>query len=127
MKNENLSNHQDSMHYEADSGAEVEKISQYVGENVVFVKPSKVVGKNVVFRNAEKSDAEFILKLRTDPVKGKYLSATAADIDLQSAWLEKYKADDSQVYFIIEDQNGERYGTVRLYDVKGLFAGDHGF
>lgn len=95
----------------ADSGEDV--------KNIVFVKPVKVIGKNVVFRNANKADAEFILQLRTDPIKGKYLSATAADLDLQLAWLEKYAGDNSQIYFIIEDVNGERYGTIRLYDVKG--------
>lgn len=88
-------------------------------KNVAFIKPFKVAGKNVVFRDAAEADAEFILQLRTDPSKGKYLSATNADIDLQRAWLKKYGSDDSQVYFIIEDRNGERYGTIRLYDVKG--------
>lgn len=84
-----------------------------------FVKPRKVIGRNVVFRDATPADAEFILGLRTDPVKGRYLSATANDVELQKAWLEKYAGDTSQVYFIIEDQEGERYGTVRLYDQQG--------
>jgi RimJ/RimL family protein N-acetyltransferase len=88
-------------------------------KNIAFVKPTKVIGKNVVFRNVNKADAEFILQLRTDPEKGKYLSATATDLDLQLAWLGKYAEDNSQIYFIIEDKNGERYGTIRLYDVRG--------
>lgn len=88
-------------------------------KNISFIKPVKVIGKNVVFRNAVTADAEFILQLRTDPVKGKYLSATTADLDMQVAWLEKYASDNSQIYFIIEDRNGERFGTIRLYDVRG--------
>ena len=60
----------------------------------------------------------FILQLRNDPVKGKYLSSTSSDLELQIAWLEKYAIDNSQIYFIIEDKNGERFGTIRLYDVK---------
>lgn len=88
-------------------------------KDIVFVKPVKVIGKNMVFRNATTEDAEFILGLRTDPIKGKYLSATTADLDMQIAWLEKYKNDNSQVYFIIEDRHGERFGTIRLYDVRG--------
>ena len=88
-------------------------------KDIAFIKPVKVIGKNVVFRNAVVADAKFILQLRTDPIKGKYLSATTADIDMQVAWLEKYAGDNSQIYFIIEDRNGERFGTIRLYDVIG--------
>ncbi|WP_374581630.1 GNAT family N-acetyltransferase [Pseudoduganella sp.] len=84
-----------------------------------FVKPAKVIGKTVVLRDATVDDAEFILGLRTDPVKGRFLSATANDVAAQKAWLAKYAGDNSQVYFIIEDKNGERYGTVRLYDQQG--------
>lgn len=81
-----------------------------------FVKPDKVIGKNVVLRNANECDAEFILQLRTNPVKGKYLSCTPNDLDLQINWLNKYTKDNTQIYFIIEDKSGERFGTVRLYD-----------
>ena len=81
-----------------------------------FIKPQKIIGKNVVFRDANKDDAEFILQLRTDPVKGKYLSHTSSALNVQVAWLEKYENDNTQVYFIIEDKNGERFGTIRLYD-----------
>lgn len=70
-------------------------------KNMSFPKPFKVIGKNVVFRNSDITDAEFILQLRTDPAKGKYLSATSADLDMQVAWLKKYAEDNSQVYFII--------------------------
>lgn len=87
--------------------------------DLFLVKPTKVIGKNVVFRNANKDDAEFILQLRTDPVKGKYLSATNADLDAQTAWLERYGSDNSQIYFIIEDRAGVPYGTIRIYDVQG--------
>jgi RimJ/RimL family protein N-acetyltransferase len=79
----------------------------------------KVVGNNVVFRNAIKDDAAFIVELRTDPEKGKYLSPTSSDMTLQVAWLEQYAKDSSQVYFIIEDKSGARFGTVRLYDLQG--------
>ena len=85
----------------------------------IFVKPRRVVGCNVVLRNATKDDAEFIVGLRTDPEKGKYLSPTSTDISLQVAWMEEYANDNSQIYFIIEDMHGERFGTVRIYDQRG--------
>jgi RimJ/RimL family protein N-acetyltransferase len=90
-----------------------------VNSKRTFIKPQKVIGADVVFRNADKDDAAFILGLRVDPVKGKYLSKTSGDLSDQIAWLEKYEKDDSQIYFIIEDKKGERFGTIRLYDVQG--------
>ena len=84
-----------------------------------FVKPEKVLGKHIVLRDARPDDAEFIVGLRTDPVKGQYLSSTSPDVAAQVAWLEAYARDGSQVYFIIEDRAGTRHGTVRLYDARG--------
>jgi RimJ/RimL family protein N-acetyltransferase len=83
-----------------------------------FRKPSKVIGSSVVFRNAVGDDAQFILNLRTNPDKGKFLSKTSADLGAQVDWLDRYSTDPDQVYFIIENLSGERFGTVRLYDQK---------
>jgi len=58
--------------------------------------------------------------LRTDPIKGRYLSATSSAVEAQIQWLERYALDASQVYYIIEDKAGERFGTVRLYDQQGV-------
>jgi RimJ/RimL family protein N-acetyltransferase len=85
----------------------------------VIKKPARVIGHKVVFRNATVSDAAFILSLRLDPEKGKYLSSTSSDIEQQIKWLEKYEQDENQVYFIIEDKAQETFGTVRLYDKRG--------
>lgn len=84
-----------------------------------LIKPARVLGKSIVLRDATPADAEFIVALRTDPAKGQYLSKTSPDVAAQAAWLEAYAKDDSQVYFIIEDQAGTRHGTVRLYDPQG--------
>ncbi len=81
-------------------------------------KASKVVGDTIAFRNANVSDAEFILSLRTDAEKSRYLSATLNDLDAQRQWLERYAASEGQAYFIIEHED-QPIGTVRLYDAKG--------
>lgn len=80
-------------------------------------KAARVTGKTLVFRDATVEDAAFILSLRTDEKKSRYLSATSNDINEQRAWLENYAAVDDQAYFIIEYQ-GETIGTVRLYDAR---------
>lgn len=84
-----------------------------------YVKPAAVRGHKLVFRDAKPDDAAFILSLRTDETKNRYLSATSPDVAAQRAWLERYAGDDSQIYFVIENLAGEPVGTVRLYDQQG--------
>lgn len=84
-----------------------------------YVKPRRVRGNKLVFRDATPADAQFILSLRTDATKNRYLSSTSPDVAQQVAWLERYAGDDEQIYFIIENLSGEPVGTVRLYDRRG--------
>lgn len=76
-----------------------------------------MLGKTLAFRDARVDDAAFILSLRTDPKKSRYLSATMPDLDAQRAWLQGYTSATDQAYFIIEHQD-EPIGTVRLYDAR---------
>jgi RimJ/RimL family protein N-acetyltransferase len=84
-----------------------------------YVKPKAVRGHKLLFRDATVADAEFILSLRTDASKNRYLSATSPDLQQQREWLARYAADDSQLYFIICTLEGQPVGTVRLYDQQG--------
>ena len=81
-------------------------------------KAARVVGKTLSFRNATVDDAAFILSLRTDAEKSRYLSAVSGELAAQQAWLERYARADDQAYFIIEYQDVP-IGTVRLYDPQG--------
>lgn len=81
-------------------------------------KARRVVGKTLTFRDAEVADAPFILSLRTDAEKSRYLSTVSGELADQQAWLERYAKSDDQAYFIIEHQ-GEPIGAVRLYDAQG--------
>lgn len=89
-----------------------------IQEAPTFLKPKQVIGNHLIFRDARVGDVEFILSLRTDEKKSKYLSYTSPQIEQQIAWLNKYKNDDSQIYFVIENRKNERVGTVRLYDQR---------
>ena len=81
-------------------------------------KAARVVGKTLTFRNADMEDAAFILLLRNDSEKSRYLGPVSAAVADQQAWLKHYAGADDQAYFIIEYQ-GESIGTVRLYDPQG--------
>lgn len=80
-------------------------------------KAKRVVGRTISFRDATVADAAFILSLRTDKDKSRYLSAVSASLNAQETWLKDYEGSQGQAYFIIEYQN-EPIGTVRLYDAQ---------
>lgn len=84
-------------------------------QSVRLRKAARVVGKTLSFRNACIDDAVFILSLRTDPGKSRFLSSVTGAIEDQRDWLARYALAENQAYFIIEYQN-EPIGTVRLYD-----------
>ena len=81
-------------------------------------KVQKIQGRTLIFRDAKQDDAAFILSLRTDSQKSRYLSTVDADLEKQKNWLNHYAEQTDQAYFIIESLQGEALGTVRLYDAQ---------
>ena len=67
-----------------------------------------------MFRNADVTDAAFILSLRSDSNKSRYLSRTSSELSQQVAWLNDYAGKTDQAYFIIEAKPGVSLGTVRI-------------
>ncbi len=81
-------------------------------------KARRIQGRTLMFRDVNEDDAAFILKLRTDSQKSRYLSTTDADLEKQKSWLNHYANKNDQAYFIIETLEGEPLGAVRLYDAQ---------
>ena len=80
-------------------------------------KAEFIIGNNLIFRNASENDAEFILSLRTDCKKSKYISKTSNELKSQQAWLKDYaRKAYGEAYFIIQSKEGLPIGTVRIYD-----------
>ncbi|WP_169517046.1 GNAT family N-acetyltransferase [Azohydromonas australica] len=77
------------------------------------------MGKTLAMRDAAPADAEFILGLRIDARKSRYLSAVSGRLPDQQAWLERYQHGSGEAYFVIESLAGHPLGTVRLYDAQG--------
>lgn len=75
----------------------------------------KIEGKYVNFREAEIDDSEFILELRTDPEKEKFIHKTDPDINKQIQYMKNYKTLDNDWYFIIEDKECNPIGTNSVY------------
>ncbi len=87
-------------------------------DNPQIRKAAKILGKTLTFRDATVADSAFILSLRTDSERNRFLSAVSGELTDQKAWLQRYALSNDQAYFIIEYQ-GEAIGTVRLYDPQG--------
>ena len=54
-------------------------------------------------RFVNEDDAEFIIKLRTDPKLGKFIHSTSSDIEEQKKWIRAYKKREqagTDYYFI---------------------------
>jgi len=79
----------------------------------------KLIGKHVALREVTTDDAEFILSLRCDEKKSKYLHKTEYNVEKQISYIKRYFNIPDEWYFIILNKKGERIGTYRIYDVKG--------
>lgn len=77
--------------------------------------------KHIVLRLVEEDDAEFILSLRIDDDRNRYLSTVKNDLNAQREWIKAYKnreARSEEYYYVIEASDSERLGVVRLYDFR---------
>jgi len=86
---------------------------------IVEMHESSFEIQNINLRLIEKSDAAFIIKLRTDLKLGQNISWTSPNIEDQVNWINSYKKREElnkEFYFIYEDLNLKPWGTIRLYD-----------
>lgn len=89
-------------------------------DNAPKIKKKDVIrGNSILFRNACEDDASFIVNIRNDEKKSRFISATSPDIQVQKQWLKDYQRSENQAYFIITNFDDEPFGTVRLYDQQG--------
>lgn len=75
----------------------------------------------IVLRLVRTEEAEFILKLRTETILNKFISPTSDDLTVQIKWILEYKTRESaglEFYFVTEDMERNRYGTIRLYNFE---------
>lgn len=78
-----------------------------------------LVGKYVNLREVRIEDADFILQLRCDEKKSKFLHKTEYDLQKQEAYIKHYFEIPDEWYFIAEDKNANPIGTYRIYDIQG--------
>ena len=73
----------------------------------------------IIFRFVNEADAEFIIRLRTDPKLTRFIHDTDSDIDKQKEWIRNYKIRESagtEYYFVVNCQNNP-VGLIRIYNI----------
>jgi len=70
-------------------------------------------------RYVDEEDAEFIVKLRTDAKRGRFIHHTESNVDVQANWIREYKLreETGEEYYFIYELNGEPIGVNRIYDI----------
>lgn len=75
-------------------------------------------GRKFRLRPAELRDAEFIVELRADPERSRYVHRIAPDVAAQKRWMEEYFERWGDYYFIVERRGSAvKEGTVAIYNV----------
>ncbi len=71
-------------------------------------------------RLVEEEDAEFIIKLRTNPQLGRYIHTTSPDVNNQIEWIREYKKRElvGDEYYFIFFKDGQPVGLNRLYHIE---------
>lgn len=85
---------------------------------------NEVNGNYVKLKNVVPSEevAEFIVRLRRDERKSKYIHETSNDIALQKKWIEEQNERSNDYYFLMINNNGEFVGTVSIYNINNKKA-----
>lgn len=76
--------------------------------------------KGINLRLVETNDASFIVSIRNNEKKSRFISNTSPDIDIQKQWIESYKKreqEQKEYYFIAFDENDEDFATYRIYKI----------
>lgn len=81
----------------------------------------EIIGKNIVLKTVNIEDAKFILEMRLNAKKNKFLSKVDSDLKKQENWIMEYKKkekENKEFYFLIKSKNdNENLGLIRIYDL----------
>jgi len=71
-------------------------------------------------RLVEETDAEFIVKLRTDPKLGRFIHATDDSVEKQKDWIREYKKREAEGidYYFLYAKDGAPFGVSRIHDIQ---------
>ena len=74
-------------------------------------------GKYIILKSVSCDDASFIIKIRSDENKTKFLHKIDANIDSQKKWIMDQINRNGDFYFIFSDKNGNNKGLASVYNI----------
>ena len=78
-----------------------------------------IVGRYVDLRSCTEDDAEFTREIRRDPEFVKFLPKIDNTIEEQKEWIRHQREKEGDYFFVVWDKEGNRIGTISIYDVHG--------
>ena len=82
-----------------------------------------LTGKHCYLRPVREEDASFVVELRTDSQRARFISQSVASVNEQVQWIKSYQQRHQagkEHYFIACSHDGCAWGTSRLYDIDGF-------
>lgn len=80
-----------------------------------------ITGKYISLRAVSEYDAEFILKLRNDENKNKYVHSVDNDINKEILWIKEQRERKGDYFFaIIRNEDSKTVGTISIYNVDSI-------
>ena len=75
-------------------------------------------GKNIYLQSVMADDAKFIVKIRNDSQKNRYVHAVDNDVEKEIAWIDKQHIQPNDYYFSVKHWKDKIIiGTVSIYNV----------
>jgi len=89
--------------------------------NMILPPDLKIEKYGLIARFVREGDAEFIIKLRTDPLLSRFIHATDSDVEKQKEWIRGYKERErrGEDYYFIFFKDNEPVGLNRIYSIHG--------
>ncbi len=84
-----------------------------------MVVETQIIGNTISLMAVREADVNFILKLRTDKITGRFLNPTGNDIEAQKQWIRDQQKRLDDYYFLIVDRSSRPVGTISLYNISG--------
>ncbi len=82
-----------------------------------------IIGKYVTLNSATEDDAEFALAIRQDPKMTRFLPRLDISVEQQIAWIRRQREMPGDYFFIVRNEDSERFGVIGIYDFRDDTAG----
>lgn len=80
----------------------------------------KIIGKYIILRCVEIEDAAFVLELRTDESKNKFIHSTENNLEKQQEWIRRQLDEKNDYYFVFEDKDENPIGLASIYNINQI-------